>query len=322
MIEFAQIYCLLLIPVILYFLFRERNKSHLKFSSVSLLKEATGKKPIKAKIGKIFLFLGLSLLVVALARPQVETKRPPDYEKGIDIALLLDVSGSMESVDFKPNRLEVAKKTISDFVEERHNDRLSFIVFGGSAYTKIPLTLDHAIVEQSLESVTVDAVAEQGTAIGMAISVGVNRLKKSDASSKVMVLVTDGENNAGAINPRTASGLAKDLGIKIYTIGVGTDQTILPYEVFGQTKYQTYEGGLDEGLLTQIAEDTGGRYYRALDETSLSQIFEAIDQLEKTDFEGSTYKHYEELAFGFIQLGLVIALLGVLLDQFIFIQIP
>ncbi|MCL1800715.1 MAG: VWA domain-containing protein, partial [Promicromonosporaceae bacterium] len=146
---------------------------------------------------------------------------------------LLDVSGSMRSVDFTPDRLEAARKTMDDFIAERAGDRISLIIFAGSAFTRIPLTLDHNVVRESLAKVTTESVNQDGTAIGMAISVGLNRLKKSDAASRIMILVTDGDNNAGAIDPLTASGLAAELGIKIYTIGIGTDTMMLPVQVFG-----------------------------------------------------------------------------------------
>jgi Ca-activated chloride channel family protein len=259
---------------------------------------------------------------VALSRPRLTNQPDTIQEKGIDIAMILDVSGSMESVDFEPNRLEVAKATIEDFVEDRPSDRLALVIFAGTAYTRIPLTLDHNIVKQSLEEITTESVIDKGTAIGMSISVGLNRLKKSDSLSKIMILVTDGENNAGAINPITASDLAKELGIKIYTIGVGTDETIFPVDFFGQTKYQRYEGGLDEELLQDIANKTGGKYYRAKDPKAMSKIFSDINQLEKTKFHRDDFIQYKELAFNLIKIALILLLLGIFLDRYYYIQIP
>ena len=233
MIWFANWYFLLLIPLIIYmFLIRKKKKSVLKFSSTKLLKSSGMKKTVKHKIGKYLIASGVIILVIAMARPQMPEPKGFTEQKGIDIALLLDVSGSMQSVDFEPNRLEVARKTIEDFVGGRAHDRISLIVFAGTAYTKIPLTLDHNVVRESLDEVSSQSVNEDGTAIGMAISVGLNRLKKSDAASKIMILVTDGDNNAGSINPETASELAKEMGIKIYTVGVGTDKTIIPVQRF------------------------------------------------------------------------------------------
>jgi Ca-activated chloride channel family protein len=242
--------------------------------------------------------------------------------QGIDIAVLLDVSGSMQSVDFEPNRLEVARETIDNFVAQRPNDRISLIVFAGTAYTRIPLTLDHNIVRESLAGVSFESVNEDGTAIGMAVSVGLNRLKKSDAPSRIMILITDGDNNAGAIDPVTASNLARDLGIRIYTIGVGSDTLILPVQGFGMTQYRQYPGGFDEALLEQIADTTGGQYFKAVDSQALSKIFDTINRLEKTEFQDDNFKEYNELAFPFIAAALILLLIGIVLDKYYFIQIP
>lgn len=318
----ANWYFLLLIPFIIYIFIIRKSKSTLKFSSVKLLKSSGLKKTYKHRIGKYIICLSLIILVVALSRPRLTNQPDTIQEKGIDIAMILDVSGSMESVDFEPNRLEVAKATIEDFVEDRPSDRLALVIFAGTAYTRIPLTLDHNIVKQSLEEITTESVIDKGTAIGMSISVGLNRLKKSDSLSKIMILVTDGENNAGAINPITASDLAKELGIKIYTIGVGTDETIFPVDFFGQTKYQRYEGGLDEELLQDIANKTGGKYYRAKDPKAMSKIFSDINQLEKTKFHRDDFIQYKELAFNLIKIALILLLLGIFLDRYYYIQIP
>lgn len=319
---FADWYYLFFIPLIIYVLLRGRKKSALKFSSVRLLKSYGMKKTIKHKIGRCFIALGLVLLVVAMARPQLPEKTGPVAQKGIDIAVALDVSQSMLSVDFEPNRLEVARKTIDDFIGERTTDRLSLIIFAGTAYTRVPLTVDHNIVRESLQEAKTESVNENGTAIGMAISVGLNRLKKSESPSKIIILVTDGNNNAGAINPDTASSLAKDLGIKIYTIGVGTDKTIIPVEISGMVQYQQIEDKLNEELLKKIAETTGGQYYRARDSKALSQIFDDINKLEKAEFKKDNFKQYIELAFIFIPIGLALLALGIFLDRFYYIQIP
>ncbi|GMQ55891.1 VWA domain-containing protein [Vallitalea sediminicola] len=322
MIRLANWYFLLFIPFIIYIFIIMKNKSTLKFSSVKLLRSSGLKKTYKHKIGKYIICLSLVLLVIALSRPQMTDQPNTIQEKGIDIAMVLDVSGSMESVDFKPNRLEVAKETIEDFVEDRPSDRLALVIFAGTAYTRIPLTLDHNIVKQSLEEITTESVNDDGTAIGMAISVGLNRLKKSDSLSKVMILVTDGENNAGAINPSTATDLAKELGIKIYTIGVGTDETIYAVDFFGQTHYQRGEGGIDEELLKEIADKTGGKYYRAKDPETMSQIFSDINELEKTKFDRDDFVQYKELAFNLIKIALILLLIGIFLDRYFYIQIP
>ena len=321
MIRFASWYFLLLIPLIIYIFAIRRKKSALKFSSVRLLERSGLKKTIKHRIGRYCITLALILLAVALARPQLDNLDTPVWQKGIDIAIVLDVSGSMESVDMKPSRIDAALETIDAFIEKRPNDRIALIIFAGTAYTRIPLTLDHNVIRESLRQVSTSSVNEDGTAIRTAIAVGLNRLK-SDAASKIMLLVTDGENNAGTINPTTASELARDLGVKVYTIGVGTDKTIIPVNVYGQIRYQQYEGGLDEELLRQIAEMTGGQYYRARDSKALSQIFSDINQLEKTEFEQDNFKQYTELAYDFIKIGLVLLAAGVFLERFYFILVP
>lgn len=322
MIRLANWYFLLLIPLIIYIFLFNKKKVAIKYSSTKRLQHLGLKKMVKHKIGKIVIMTSLILLSIALARPQLTQEIAPIKESGIDIAILLDVSGSMESVDIKPNRLEVSRSTIDDFIKERPSDQLALIVFSGTAYTRIPLTLDHDILTQSLQEITTDSVNEDGTAIGMAISVGLNRLKKSDSVSKIMILVTDGDNNAGAINPNTASELAKEMGIKIYTIGVGTDETIIPVQIMGQSTYQRYDGGLNEALLQEIAETTGGQYYRAKDSKALSQIFENINQLETSDFDQNNFKQYKELAFILIKIALVLFLIGLFLDRYYFVQIP
>ena len=322
MIRFLNWYFLLLIPAVIYLFLIRRKKSALKFSSVKILENGGMKKTIKHRIGKFVITAAVVLLIIALARPQVLEGNLPVHEKGIDIAVVLDVSGSMQSVDFEPNRLAVALETIDKFVQQRPQDRISLIIFAGTAYTKIPLTLDHNIIRESLKEVSTESVNEDGTAIGMAISVGINRLKKSDAVSKIMLLVTDGDNNAGAISPEAASELAKELGIKIYTIGVGTDKTIIPVKVFGQTRYQQMEGGLNEELLQAIADTTEGQYYRAKDSKTLDAIFNNINRLEKTEFEQDHFRQYTDFAFIFIKIGLAMLLAGIFLDRYYFVQIP
>ena len=323
MIRFANGPLLLLIPVAIYLFWATRKKRGLKFSSVKLLRSGGKSKTIKHKIGKILILLGVILSLTALARPQTAEKTDFIRQQGIDIAMLLDVSGSMQSVDFEPNRLEVARKTIDDFISGRANDRVSLVIFAGEAYTRIPLTLDHHVVRESLATAATESVSQDGTAIGMAISVGLNRLKKSDVASKIMILVTDGDNNAGAIDPVTASNLAQELGIRIYTIGIGSDTLILPVQgFFGQTQYRQYAGGFDEALLKQIAEKTGGQYYRAMDAKALGKIFDTIDALEKTEFDDDNYRGYNELAYPFIMAALALLLAGIVWDKYYFVQIP
>ena len=323
MIRFAYWWFLLLIPVAIYLFWLLKRKRGLRVSSVQLLQRTGGGKTVKHKIGKALVFSGVVLCLVALARPQTTVRTDFILQRGVDIAMLLDVSGTMQSVDFEPNRLEVARNTIDEFVAGRPSDRVSLVIFAGTAFTRIPLTLDHNVVRESLAAVTSDSINQDGTAIGMAISVGVNRLKKSDAASRIMILVTDGDNNAGAIDPITASNLARELDIRIYTIGVGGDTLIMPVQGFGgRTQYRQYQGGFDEALLKRIAETTGGLYFRAMDEKALEGIFDTINRLEKTEFQDQNYLEYNELAFPFIMAALILLLAGIVLDRFWFVQVP
>lgn len=320
--RFANWYLLLLIPPAMAVLFLKQNRDAVHFSNVNILKKSGMGKTFKHRIGDVITALAMVCFIIALARPQLPAEVSPVRGEGIDIVMVLDVSGSMASIDFEPNRLEVARATTSDFIDGRYDDRIGLVIFGGTAYTRMPLTLDHEVVQQSLAQVNTDSVSEEGTAIGMAVSVAVNRLKKSESDSKVMILVTDGDNNAGAINPETASRLAADLGIRIYTVGVGSDETIIPYTYFGRTQYQTYETGLNEALLTYIADTTGGQYFRAEDENSLASIFEEINGLERTEFERDAFRLYDEWAFGFIVAGLLLFLFGIFFKRYYYIQIP
>ncbi|MCL2747496.1 MAG: VWA domain-containing protein [Oscillospiraceae bacterium] len=321
--RFANWWFLFLIPAVIPLFFLAAKKRGLHFSSVKLLRGVHRDKTIKHKVGKIIALCGVVLSIAALARPQTVEAADSIWRQGIDIAMLLDVSGSMQSVDFEPNRLEVARQTIDNFVAGRANDRISLVIFAGAAYTRIPLTLDHNVVRESLASVSIESVNQDGTAIGMAISVGLNRLKKSDAASRIMILVTDGDNNAGAIDPETASQLARDLGIKIYAIGIGSDSLILPVHGFGgQTQYQRFEGGFDEELLKRIASTTGGQYFRAMDSDSLAQVFDTINRLERTEFQDDNFREYTELAFPLLMASLPLLLAGVVLDRYFFVQIP
>jgi Ca-activated chloride channel family protein len=321
--RFANGWLLLLIPAVIFLFWFFRNKRGLQFSSVKLLRSAGKAKTIKHKIGKILIISGLVLSLIALARPQTTQKTDLILQQGIDIVMILDVSGTMQSVDFEPNRLEVARKTIDAFIAERFSDRISLVIFAGAAFTRIPLTLDHNVVRESLAGVSSESVNQDGTAIGMAISVGLNRLKKSDAASRIMIMLTDGDNNAGAIDPLTASNLAQESGIKIYTIGIGSDALILPVQsFFGQTQYQQYPGGFNEDLLRQIADTTGGQYFRAMDPKALQQVFDTINQLEKTEFDDDNYREYNELAFPIIMAALLLLLAGIVLDKYFFVQIP
>lgn len=303
---------LLLIPVILgYQFWRKGRTSSLIFSNLGPVKASTNRS---AEWSRWFL-LGLRALaicgiILALARPQSGLRGEEVKTEGIDIAMVLDISSSMLAEDIEPNRVEAAKEVAAEFVQARINDRIGLIVFSGKAYTQCPLTLDYGILLNLFEETEVGLI-EDGTAIGMGLGVAVNRLKESDAKSKVIILLTDGRNNRGEIDPQTAAQLAQTFGIKIYAVGAGTEG-LAPYPVddpvFGR-RYAQVEVDIDEEMLKGIALMTGGRYFRATDRDSLEEIYGEINELEKTEIEVTEFTRYSEL-FHF-PLAAAIALLAV-----------
>lgn len=292
----------------------------MKFSSVRMLLSGGMKKTFLHKVGRYLILLGLITAVAAMARPQGAKANVTASQRGIDIAVVLDVSVSMQSIDFRPNRLEVAKKTIDSFIAKRPQDRIALVVFKATAHTVIPLTHDHSILRDALMETGDHSVVEDGTAIGMALAVGLNRLKNSDAASKIIILVTDGDNNSGALDPESAAFMASELGIKVYAIGVGTDRMIIP--IPGTNEYDIYDDGFDEELLEYIADTTGGKYYRASNPQLMTSIFSDIDKLEKTDFDQGVVYEYSELGFVLIKIALILLALGIFMDRLLFIRIP
>jgi Ca-activated chloride channel family protein len=258
--------------------------------------------------------VALCLVVVALARPQSGASETTVSTYGVDIVVALDASGSMRAEDFRPlNRLAVAKRTVAEFVEKRPDDRIGLVVFAGLATTRCPLTLDHVMLRQFLDEVQFPSQEEDGTAIGMGLATAVARLKASPARSKVIVLVTDGRNNRGQIGPDTATEMAKALGIRVYTVGVGTEgEAPVPIDTPLGRRYVYQQLDLDEGLLKSVAERCGGRFFRAQDADGLRQVFESINALEKTRQESRQRILYTErfalallpaaLVFGFERL--------------------
>ncbi len=262
--------------------------------------------------------LTLVLVIFALARPQIVQGRETITGEGVEIALALDISGSMASLDFQPkNRLEAAKQVISEFIAERPFDKIGLVIFSSEAFSQSPLTLDHNMVTRSLEQVELagDLGLEDGTAIGLGIANAANMLANSEATSKVVILLTDGVNNAGEIDPLTAAEVAKALGIKVYTIGAAKPgQVPVPVQtLLGGTDIVYQESVLDEAILQQVADTTGGRYFRAEDTAGLKAIYEEINNLEKSQVEVQVYNNYTEL-FGLL---LVPALLLLLLEMFL-----
>lgn len=323
---------LLWIPMILLYLRRESgSRPAVRFSDISLLKVKRSSSSVYLRHSLLVLRLvGLALLIVALARPRQGHSEEEVTTEGVDIMLLLDVSSSMRALDFKPqNRLYVARETIKDFISRREHDRIGLVVFAGRAYTKCPLTLDYNVVEQLVGDVKFGEL-EDGTAIGTALATAANRIQRSTAKSRVMILLTDGANNRGEIAPLAAAEAAAQLGIKIYTIGVGR-QGKVPYPVdmvdrrtgkVVETRVQMIDSDLDEGTLQKIAKVSGGRYFRASSAEELRDIYHEIDSLEKSEIKTMSYTTWSERFYPWLAAGLACILLELLLSHTRFRRIP
>ena len=299
---------LLLIPAAAAWLYLKRNQqtATLKISSTEGF---TGSKSFFVRLYPflgVFRLLALSALIVAMARPRtVDISNKTKTTKGIDIVMAIDVSGSMLAKDLKPNRMEALKKVAASFVDERPNDRIGLVVYASEAYTKTPVTSDKAIIQQAIESIKYDNVLQDGTGIGMGLATAVNRLKDSKAKSKVIILLTDGVNNAGFIEPETASDIAKQYGIKVYTVGIGTNgMAEFPYAIApnGQFLFRMMQVEIDEQLMKNIALKTDGKYFRATSNTKLEEIYAAINKLETTEIEELKFYDYDEKYRPFVWL--------------------
>ena len=319
---------LAVLPFMLYWHFRkEKNrKGTLRFSDISLLTGIEGSYRILLRHVPAYLrCAAAALIVMGLARPQWGRSFDDVTVKGVDIMLVLDASGSMRAEDFKPrNRLEISKKVIADFIGKRKHDQIGLIVFSANAFTLCPLTTDYAMLLDYLKSVDFNTVGEDGTAIGTAIATAAARLKDSRARSRVIILLTDGANNRGEIDPATAAKIAGALSIKIYAVGAGKEGQV-PYPVdhpfLGRT-YQMIESDLDEGTLKAVAAETKGQFFRAQNSESLKRIYEHIDKLEKTEIKSRTYTSYNELFSIFVFPALFLLTLEVLLANTVFRRIP
>lgn len=320
---------LLLVPLLAWLKGRTGARAAFLYSSVGLVKNIIGLA--RYSVGAILLrmrWLALLLLLVALARPQLGEGHAKVRASGIDIVLALDLSGSMAAEDFElkgepVNRLVIAKDVVQQFVRKRANDRIGMVAFAGRAYIATPLTLDHDFLLQNLERLNLNTL-EDGTAIGSAIAAAANRLRDIQAKSKIIVLMTDGQNNAGKVPPVTAAEAAQALGARIYTIGVGTKGVArVPYmNVFGQKAYMDQKVDIDEETLTKVANMTGGKYFRAENTEGLRKIYEEIDQLEKTEVEVKKYQRYRELFPWFVLAGLSLLLLEIILSNTVWRRLP
>ncbi len=306
---------LLLLPLaaVWNFMKRKQQSATLRISSVEGFKAAPS---LKAKLKPalfIIRLLAMACMIVALARPRTaDVSSKAGSVNGIDIVMAVDVSSSMLARDLKPNRFEALKKTAAEFVEARTNDRIGLVLYAAESYTKIPVTSDKQLVKQAIESIDFNTLLiKDGTAIGTGLATAVNRLKESKAKSRIIILMTDGVNNGGFIEPKTAATIAKEFGLKVYTIGIGTNGnaefpwTQLPN---GEIIYRTAPVQIDEPLLQDIAKETGGKYFRATSNSKLSEIYKEIDKLEKSEIPELKYFNYEEKfrIFVWAALGLLV----------------
>ncbi|MCQ2346681.1 MAG: VWA domain-containing protein [Paludibacteraceae bacterium] len=310
---------LLLIPVIFWYVWELRK------SDASL--QVSGTAPMKMQKKSLRLYLlhvpfilrviVIIFLSLALARPQLSNRWQKESTEGIDIMMALDISGTMQAEDLRPNRLEAAKAVATDFVIDRPNDNIGLVVFAGESFTQCPLTTDHAVLVNLFKSVKFGMI-EDGTAIGLGLANAVNRMKDSPTKSKVIILLTDGSNNRGDIDPQTAAEIARTFGIRVYAIGVGSyGQARVPVQTPYGTQYMMMDSEFDETTLRNIASTTGGEYFRATDNNSLRSIYEQIDQLEKSKIRVREFSKHTENFVPFLSIALICLLLEILLRYFV-----
>lgn len=315
---------LVMVPMLAWYIFRNRKAgASIRYSTTMGFQHiAKGWKHYLRHLPLVLQLAGIGLLTVALARPQSSTSWQNVTTEGIDVVIALDISSSMLARDFQPNRLQASKEIATQFIAGRPNDKMGLVVFSGESFTQCPLTTDHAVLINLFRDIE-SGMIEDGTAIGNGLATAVARLKESTAISKVIILLTDGENNRGEIAPITAAELAKTYGIRVYSIGVGTIGTA-PYPVqtpFG-TQIRDMEVKIDEETMQQIADLTGGKYFRATDNDKLKQIYNEIDQLEKSKIEVKEYSKKDEEFRSFAMLASFILIAGLLLKTTLFRNIP
>ncbi|WP_178986600.1 vWA domain-containing protein [Winogradskyella helgolandensis] len=296
--EFFWLLLLLPIAIVWYVLKHSKQTAELKMSSIKGFKGSSSFWINFRHLLFVLRLIALALLIVAIARPRtVDVSTKTKTTSGIDIVMAIDVSASMLAKDLRPNRLDALKEVAADFIDGRPNDRIGLVEYAGEAYTKTPITSDKSIVKRSLRDINYNSIIEGGTAIGMGLATSVNRLKDSRAKSKVIILLTDGVNNSGFIDPKIASELAVEYGIKVYAIGLGTNGMALSpigFNSNGTFRYGRMQVEIDEALLKEIALETGGKYFRATNNDKLAEIYDEINKLEKTEVEETKYYNYDE----------------------------
>ena len=316
---------LLIIPMVVYYIFKLKDgRASMKISTIGgLVKNNKTLKYYLRHLPFLLRILGLSLFIVALARPQAATDENSITTEGVDIVISLDISGSMLARDFTPDRITAAKDVATKFIVDRKTDRIGLVVFAGESFTQSPITTDHATLINLLNQIE-SGMINDGTAIGNGLATAVARLKESKAKSKVVILLTDGVNNSGQVAPATAAGLAKSLGVKVYTIGVGTEGTAPypAYDAWGNITFQQAKVEIDEDILREIATKTGGKYYRATSNEKLKAIYAEINALEKTEIDVQNFISYQERFSLFVLLGILLLLIEMMIKHLYLEQIP
>ncbi len=314
----------ILVPLLVYWEIKRsgRSQATVVVSTINPFAGVRSWKNLLRPVPFILRILALCCLIIALARPQTHNDEQQIAGEGIDIMLCLDISGSMLAQDFTPNRMEAAKNVAGEFIDNRPTDRIGLVIFSGESFTMCPLTTDRNVLKTQLFNVQ-SGLLEDGTAIGSGLATGVDRLRNSPSKSKVIILLTDGENNGGLIDPNTAKEIAKSVGVRVYTIGMGTEgYAAVPMQTPGGVVMQREKVNIDEKLLTQIATETGGRYYRAKDNESLKNIYDEINRLEKSKIEVSAMRRYKEQYYPFALLAALLIFLELLLQWTVLRKFP
>ena len=318
---------LLLLPAIAYYIWKQKNaQASLQISTTQQFSRLPRSwKEYLRHINFVFLLASFALIIIVLARPQSSDSWSRTDTEGIDIVLSLDVSNSMQTSDFKPNRLEASKDVAMQFVAGRPNDNMGMVIFGKESFTLCPMTSDHAVLSNMIKSVDFDLIDGSQTAIGDGLVTAVNRIRNGQAKSKVIILLTDGSNNSGDVAPRDAASVAKAMNVRVYTIGVGSKgeiEQVVGYDPFGRPVTQKVKADIDEDVLQAMAQMTGGRYFRATNKSKLADIFDEIDQMEKTKMNIREFSRKEEEYLPFVLAALAFLLLHIIIKNTILRNIP
>lgn len=318
---------LLLLPAIAYYIWKQKTaQASLQISTTQQFSRLPRSwKEYIRHINFVFLLASFALIIIVLARPQSSDSWSRTDTEGIDIVLSLDVSNSMQTSDFKPNRLEASKDVAMQFVAGRPNDNMGMVIFGKESFTLCPMTSDHAVLSNMIKSVDFDLIDGSQTAIGDGLVTAVNRIRNGQAKSKVIILLTDGSNNSGDVAPRDAASVAKAMNVRVYTIGVGSKgeiEQVVGYDPFGRPVTQKVKADIDEDVLQAMAQMTGGRYFRATNKSKLADIFDEIDQMEKTKMNIREFSRKEEEYLPFVLAALAFLLLHIIIKNTILRNIP